>query len=307
MAEPLNEIVPEALAGQRIDRVVAMLSGLSRTEAADLVRDGGVDVDGVRVNRGADRLDAGSEIVIRLPEVSGPVVPAADPSVDVPVVFADEDVIVIDKPADLVVHPGAGHHQGTLVNGLLARFPELDGVGEPDRPGIVHRLDRGTSGLLVVARTVGAYESLVDQLGARTVERRYRTLVWGHPESPRGVIDAPIGRSPRHPTKMAVLTTGKEARTRYEVVRTFTDPVETAEVICRLETGRTHQIRVHLAAIGHSVVGDDRYQGARQSLPLDRPFLHAEHLAFVHPRTGERMAFDAALPADLAVVLARLT
>jgi 23S rRNA pseudouridine1911/1915/1917 synthase len=179
-------------------------------------------------------------------------------------------------------------------------------VGDPLRPGIVHRLDRGTSGLLVVARTAVAYEGLVAQLAARTVQRRYRALVWGHPESPRGLIDAPIGRSPKHPTKMAVTAGGKEARTRYEVEERFARPGETTLVACRLETGRTHQIRVHLAAIGHPVVGDDRYGGVRQSLPTGRPFLHADRLAFDHPATGEALAFDASLPEDLTTVLGHL-
>jgi 23S rRNA pseudouridine1911/1915/1917 synthase len=226
--------------------------------------------------------------------------------VEVPVVHVDDDVIVVDKPADLVVHPGSGNLDQTMVNGLLARFPELATVGDPERPGIVHRLDRGTSGLLVVARTPEAYESLVDQLAERTVERRYRTLVWGHPASPRGVVDAPIGRSPKHPTKMAVTERGKPARTSYEVVRTFDRPVEVAELECRLETGRTHQIRVHLSAIGHSVVGDDRYRGVRESLSCPRPFLHAERLGFAHPVTGDRLTFESPLPADLQAVLDRL-
>ncbi len=306
MTEPLVEEVPAALGGQRIDRVVAMLSGLSRTEAADLVRAGGVRVDGAVATRGADRLEVGARIEIDVPADRGDVRPEPDGSVEVPIVHVDDDVIVVDKPADLVVHPGAGHVDGTLVSGLLARFPELADVGDPARPGIVHRLDRGTSGLLVVARTPLAYESLVGQLAARTVARQYRTLVWGHPDSPRGLIDAPIGRSPKHPTKMAVTSNGKEARTRYEVVSRHLEPSPTAVLTCRLETGRTHQIRVHLAAIGHSVVGDDRYDGVRQTLPVDRPFLHAEHLGFTHPVSGERLSFDSPLPADLQQVLAQL-
>jgi 23S rRNA pseudouridine1911/1915/1917 synthase len=306
MAERLDEELPPALDGQRVDRVVAMLSGLSRTEASALVHDGGVSVDGRVVTRGADRLSAGSRIAIDVPDAVD-TDPVAEPDVVVPVVHEDADVVVVDKPADLVVHPGAGHATGTLVGGLLARYPELVEVGERSRPGIVHRLDRGTSGLMVVARSARAYESLVAQLAARTVERRYRTLVWGHPDSPNGLIDAPIGRSPRQPTKMAVVTDGKEARTRYETVRTFTEPTDLALLTCRLETGRTHQIRVHLAAIGLPVVGDDRYRGVREALVLARPFLHAEHLAFTHPATDERVAFDSPLPADLADVLARLS
>lgn len=297
------ETVPAALDGQRVDRVVAMVTGLSRTDASGLVAAGAVSVDGAVVRRGADRLAEGQVLVIDAPDEVEDPVPAPDPDVEVPVVFVDDDVIVVDKPADLVVHPGAGHHDGTLVNGLLARFPELAEVGQPDRPGIVHRLDRGTSGLLVVARSERAYESLVAQLQARTVHRRYRTLVWGHPESSNGIVDAPIGRSPRHPTRMAVVADGKEARTRYEVVQRYSEPTPTAEVLCRLETGRTHQIRVHLSAIGHAVVGDDRYHGVRESLPCPRPFLHAEHLGFVHPGTGDDVAFDSPLPPDLAGIL----
>ncbi len=297
------EEVPPALAGQRIDRVVAMLTGVSRSAATALVSAGGVEVDGRVASRGADRLEAGSLVVIDAPEVSVAPGPEPEAEVTVPVVFVDDSVIVVDKPDDMVVHPGNGHDRGTMVSGLLARYPDLAAVGAPERPGVVHRLDRGTSGLLVVARTAEAYGSLVAQLAERTVERRYRALVWGHPESVRGLVDAPIGRSPKHPTKMAVVADGKEARTRYEVVQRFTEPVAVALLQCRLETGRTHQIRVHMAAIGHSVVGDDRYRGARESLPVARPFLHAEHLAFDHPVTGERMTFDAPLPEDLDEVL----
>ncbi|MCB0977235.1 MAG: RluA family pseudouridine synthase [Acidimicrobiales bacterium] len=299
------ETVPAALDGERIDRVVAMVTGLSRTEVTALIEAGAVAVDGNTVPRGKDRLREGQELRVIEPEHRS-TRPAPDGHVEVPVVFVDDDVIVVDKPADLVVHPGAGHPDGTLVNGLLALYPEIADVGQPDRPGIVHRLDRGTSGLLAVARSEAAYESLVSQLQERSVLRRYRTVVWGHPESVNGLIDAPIGRSPRHPTRMAVVADGKEARTRYEVERTFDLPAPSAELTCRLETGRTHQIRVHLSAIGHPVVGDDRYQGVRQSLDCPRPFLHAEHLGFLHPVTEEQMAFDSALPDDLTAVLARL-
>lgn len=302
----VHEEVPAALDGQRIDRVVAMLTGVSRTEATDLVRQGGVTVDGAAATRGADRLQVGQMVVIDVPDPVAAELPEPDATVVIPVVFADEHVVVIDKPADLVVHPGAGHRRGTLVSGLLARYPEIVGVGEPERPGVVHRLDRGTSGLLMVARSALAYESLVGQLSARTVDRRYRTLVWGHPDSPRGLIEAPIGRSPKHPTKMAVTSNGKEARTRYEVEQLFTAPSPTAVLTCRLETGRTHQIRVHLSAIGHPVVGDDRYNGVRQTVPTLRPFLHAEQLGFDHPVTAERLTFHSLLPSDLLAVLATL-
>jgi len=298
--------VPDSLVGERIDRIVAMVTDVSRTEAARLVASGAVQLDGVVATRGADRLVAPGELAIELGDEAVASGPVADPDVAVPAVYVDDDVIVVDKPADLVVHPGAGHTTGTLANGLLAAYPEVATVGAPDRPGIVHRLDRGTSGLLMVARSQVAYESLVDQLAERTVDRQYRTIVWGHVESPRGVVDAPIGRSPKHPTKMAITEKGKPARTRYEVVRTYDEPVAVTEVTCRLETGRTHQIRVHMAAIGHSVVGDERYRGVRQSLPCPRPFLHAEMLGFDHPVTGERLEFTSDLPADLVAIRAGL-
>ena len=306
----LSEVVPAALDGQRVDRVVSMLTGVTRAAATELVAVGAVVVDQVAVTRGADRLAVGQELEIDLPERSDPERALPEPDVTVPIVFEDEHLVVVDKPADLVVHPGAGNDRGTLVNGLLARFPELAALGEatdPVRPGIVHRLDKGTSGLLVVARTLEAHESLVAQLTARSVERCYRTLVWGHPESSRGVVDAPIGRSTRQPTKMAVTAGGKEARTSYEVQELFEDPAALALLTCELETGRTHQIRVHLSAIGHPVVGDDRYGGARQSLPSARPFLHAERLAFEHPTSGPPMCFASPLPDDLQAVLAQLS
>ena len=298
--------VPDALDGQRVDRVVAMLTDCSRAEASELVAQGAVRVDGDVVTRGADRLAAGMQLDIDVDDAPRSTVPEGDASVEVAVVHEDADVIVVDKPAGLVVHPGAGHDSGTLVHGLLARYPELASVGDPERPGIVHRLDLGTSGLLAVARTPEAYEGLVAQLAAREVHRQYEALVWGHPDAPRGVVDAPIGRSARHPTKMAVSERGKPARTAYEVVATFDDPVVVAELRCRLETGRTHQIRVHLSAIGHPVVGDDRYGGVRESLPCPRPYLHAAELGFTHPVTGEELHFTSPLPADLAEVRAGL-
>lgn len=298
--------VPESLVGERIDRIVAMVTDVSRTEAARLVAAGAVQLDGTVAKRGADRLVAACEMAIELDEAAPAVALLPDPSIAIPSVYVDDDVIVVDKPADLVVHPGAGHTMGTLANGLVAAYPEIATVGDIERPGIVHRLDRGTSGLLMVARSAVAYESLTEQLAERTVDRQYRTLVWGHVESPRGVVDAPIGRSTKHPTKMAVTEKGKPARTRYEVERAYDEPVAVTELACRLETGRTHQIRVHMAAIGHSVVGDERYRGVRQSLACPRPFLHAEMLGFDHPVSGERLEFTSELPADLAEIRAGL-
>jgi 23S rRNA pseudouridine1911/1915/1917 synthase len=302
----LVAVVPRALDGQRLDRVVAMISGCSRSDAAALVDAGDVTIGGRAVTTRSHRVAEGDELEVATADRSAEVVLAPDPTVDVPLVYEDPDLLVVDKPAGLVVHPGAGQHSGTLVHGLLARYPEIRAVGEPDRPGIVHRLDKGTSGLLLVARSQPAYEALVAMLAARGVERRYRVLVWGAVGSPTGMVDAPIGRSARDRTRMAVTLTGKDARTRYEVVRGFTDPVAVTELRCKLETGRTHQIRVHMASIGHPVVGDTRYGGRRASLPSPRPWLHAEHLALEHPVTGEPLAFDSPLPADLAAVLAGL-
>lgn len=299
--------VPGALAEERVDRVVAMLTDLPRSTVAELVASGKIRVGGRPVTTRSRRVQAGEEIeideadVVRRAQVDLPA-----PEVEVVVVHADDDVVVVDKPAGMVVHPGAGNARGTLAQALLARYPELATVGQPGRGGVVHRLDKGTSGLMVVARTPLAYDALVAQLGAREVGRRYLALVWGCPRPPRGRVDAPIGRSRRDPTRMTVSNQGREARTTYDVTRVFAIPVEAALVACRLETGRTHQIRVHLAAIGHPVVGDARYGGRRNPLACPRPFLHAEELVFDHPSTGERLSFSSALPPDLEAVLAQL-
>ena len=300
------EVVPGPLAGQRLDRVVSMVAGCSRSTAATWITDGLVTVNGAVAAVRSVRLVVDDAVVIDAPDAVETVL-AADPTVEVAVVYADDDVLVVDKPAGLVVHPGAGHVDGTLVQGLLARFPELAGVGDADRPGIVHRLDRGTSGLLMVARTQVAYTALVAALSARSVDRRYDVLVHGHPESDQGIVDAPIGRSSRDPTRMAVSSTGRHARTHYEVIARFDDPAAYTWLSCHLETGRTHQIRVHLAAIGLPVVADTRYGGNKRLLPLDRPFLHAAHLGFDHPVSGKKLTFDASLPRRLQEVIDRLT
>ncbi len=245
----------------------------------------------------------GGEIIELL---SVPLVAELPVAEDVPVEVrhADDDVIVVNKPAGLVVHPGAGHAHGTLVHGLLARFPEIAAVGDPARPGIVHRLDRDTSGLLVVARTGASYEALVAALARHDVDRRYTAVVAGIPSARRGVVDAPIGRAPQRRTRMAVREGGRPSRTVYEVAATWADP-ETALLACTLETGRTHQIRVHLSAIGHPVVGDSAYGGRLSSRGLDlgRPFLHAGRLAFPHPSGSGISAFEEPLPAELEAFL----
>jgi 23S rRNA pseudouridine1911/1915/1917 synthase len=307
--------VPQSLAGVRVDRAVAMLTGVSRAAAAALVATGDVLVDGRAATARSATLAAGGELSVLLPETARePVVP--DPAVPFTVVHEDPTFVVVDKPAGVVVHPGAGNRHGTLVGGLLSRYQDIAGLAgqpcDPARPGIVHRIDRGTSGLLVVARTVDAYRSLAAQMAARTVGRRYVALVAGNVEDDRGMVDAPIGRSQRTPTMMAVSASGRPARTSYEVLQR-TDvlqgrhgPVsaQATLVACSLETGRTHQIRVHLAAIGHPVFGDDRYgRPPRGLVPPGRLFLHASELAIDHPETGERMAWTSALPEDLAEVI----
>ena len=303
-----REVVPPAVEGERLDRVVALLTGLPRARVAELVAAGKVSVDGRPATGRAARVVAGATVEVEVPDAAeDDDVVRPDPSVEVQVLHEDDAVIVVDKPAGLVVHPGAGHRDGTLVGGLLARFPELAGVGDPARPGVVHRLDRGTSGLLVVARTPAAYDDLVVQLAERTVERRYAAVVLGVPAPPSGVVDAPIGRSPRDPTRMAVAATGRPARTHYRVEQAFELPVAAARLVCRLETGRTHQVRVHLSAIGHPVVGDARYGGDRPTLPAPRPCLHAARLGFRHPSTGEAVAFESPLPDDIEEVLGRLS
>jgi len=303
----IEEEIPAALAGERLDRVVALIAECSRSEAHVLLDAGGVWVDGEPHAVGKVRLREGQVVRVDASLLPQPSAPQPDPSVVFTVVHVDEHLIVVDKPAGLVVHPGAGNPDGTLVNGLLAMFPELAEVGEMHRPGIVHRLDVGTSGLLAVARTQRAYHELVDALSNRDVGRVYRALVWGHLANSHGVIDAPIGRDHRDPQRMAVVVDGKPARTRYLVLHEFRRPTEVSTLECRLESGRTHQIRVHLSAIGHPVVGDATYGGVRSGVSSPRPFLHAARLELAHPVTREPLAFDSSLPDDLASIEASLS
>jgi 23S rRNA pseudouridine1911/1915/1917 synthase len=299
--------VPALLGGVRVDRGVAMVADVSRTAATELIAAGRVVVDDVAVTVGRSLLREGSRITVTLPEPGGDRV-MAESQVEFAVVHADAELVVINKPAGLVVHPGAGHTGGTLVGGILSRFPDVgalvdDGICPADRPGIVHRLDKGTSGLMVVARTSAAYENLVAQLADRSMQRRYIALVEGMVVDDRGEVDAPIGRSTRTPTKMAVSSAGRPARTDYTVLERRSEPRELSLVELRLETGRTHQIRVHMAAIGHPVVGDARYGAPDRTLGSGRFFLHAFRLAFAHPGDGQRVEFAAELPTDLAQYL----
>ncbi len=283
-------------AGKRIDVVVAERAGISRSAAATL----SVLVDGVAAAKSL-RLEAGNRVQVEIPDVEASLPPSGE-DIDIEVVYEDPHMIVVSKPAGLVVHPAPGHSGGTLVNALLARDEQPAG-GDQERPGIVHRLDAGTSGLMVVAKTDEAFERLSSMMAAREVKRTYIALVEGVPESEAATIDAPIGRSPRHRKKMAVVAEGREAITHYEVKEALGE-IALLEVV--LETGRTHQIRVHLAEIGHPVIGDPVYGRSRKAaarLGLNRPFLHATRLEMSHPIDGNPLSFESPLPPDLAAAL----
>ncbi len=294
-----HEIVA-ADGGERLDRYLAQQRpDLSRSFIQKLIADGQVTVNG-EIVRASRRLKPGDRIVLRIP----PPAPATAQPEHIPlsIIYEDADLVVIDKPAGLVVHPAAGHQSGTLVNAILAHCPELAsaGVGQAGRPGIVHRLDRDTSGLLVVAKNDRAHRFLSDQFKAHTTEKTYLALVHGHLSPSRGLIDAPIGRDPRHRQRMAVVALGRPAQTAYRVVR-YVGGYTLLEAMP--QTGRTHQIRVHLASIGHPVAGDPAY-GPREGLPgLRRQFLHAARLRIRLPSTGEYAEFTSPLPEDLAVAL----
>jgi len=292
-------VVGRTEAGDRLDVVVARRTDLSRSAVGRRIADGLVLVDGMRAPKSHECAE-GEPIEI-LDPVDVDVAPPPLP----PVRYRDDDVAVIAKPAGLVVHPGAAHHRDTLVDALRAHgFPAVG--SDPSRPGIVHRLDRDTSGLLLVGCSEAGYAGLVEQLASRSVERTYLALVAGHPPQ-RARVDGPIGRSPTDRTRFAIIPGGKPAVTTWERLETIDSP-RAALLACRLETGRTHQIRVHASTAGHPVAGDARYGGGPlgRSLGLDRMFLHAARLGFRHPVTGEPMAFAEPLPADLAAVLDRL-
>jgi len=301
-------IVSVADAGQRLDRwLAARLPELSRARLQTLIEGGRVTVGG-RARKAAYRVRAGERVEAEIPPAEAQELrPEALP---LEVVYEDDAVLVVNKPAGMVMHPGAGHAGGTLAAAVLAHAPETARVGGQRRPGIVHRLDKGTSGLLVVAKTRPAYDSLVAQLAARTVARRYLVVVHGLPTPSDGVIDAPIGRHPRDRVRMAVRPPGQGRRavTRYRVLERF-PAVPAAYLEARLETGRTHQIRVHLAARGHPVLGDDTYRPRslpRPDLDPEGLALHAAELGFVHPLTGQPVAFAVAPPPRMARLLARL-
>lgn len=290
------------LDGERLDRAVSMLWDCSRSEASTLIAAGEVRLDDEVVTTKSRRVVAGDAIELRVAAPTGPALPLPQGDLELDVVDEDESIIVIDKAAGMVVHPAPGHPDGTLVNALLARYPELAEVGEPQRPGIVHRLDRDTSGLMVVARTQAAYEALVDAMAEHRVDRRYLALVHGRPETRQGTIEAPVGRSRRDPLRMAVTQAGRSATTHYSLNATWHEPAVSLLDLA-LETGRTHQIRVHLASLGWYVVGDPTYGRPLPGHPLSRPFLHAVALGFAHPADGHEVAYASPLATELQGVL----
>ena len=306
--------VPDDSDGLRLDRfLVSLLPEQSRSQIQRLIKEGHVRVAG-REAKANQPVKIGQEIIVDAP---APVDPAPQPeALPLPILYQDHDLIVIDKPAGMVVHPAAGHASGTLVNALLHHVDDLSGIGGEKRPGIVHRLDRGTSGLMVVAKHDSAHEELARQFEAREVEKEYIGLVWGEVMAGRR-IDAAIGRDPSNRKKMSSTTSKRMRRTREAVTRIvraehFGRTLTLANVA--IHTGRTHQIRVHLSTIGHPIVGDALYGGVHRRVPgdlravthLDRPFLHAARLVFRHPEDERRMEFTSELPADLQRVLDEL-
>ncbi len=306
-------------AGERLDRVLAAGTALSRTRLKALIQDGAVTVGPRTIRDPGYRVNAGDILAVLVPPAA-PAEPMGE-AIALNVVYEDDDLIVIDKPAGLVVPPAAGHASGTLVNALIAHCGNsLSGIGGVKRPGIVHRLDKDTTGLMVVAKNDAAHRSLAAQFAdhGRTgaLKRGYLALVWGVPDRPKGSIDAPIERHPRARDKMAVRDGGREAVTHWQLLERYdgADGRPVASLLaCRLETGRTHQIRVHMAHIGHPLLGDDAYGpgfktkathlspvGRDALAALGRQALHAYLLGFEHPATGELLEFRAELPADLA-------
>ncbi len=285
--------------GLRFDKALATVAGFSRSIARVMIDGGEATLNG---ESAAPRsiVRSGDRIAFTPPEAEQAIVADADVSFDV--IEERSDYLVISKPPGLVVHPGTGVRTGTLVHGLLARYPEINGVGQPGRWGIVHRLDRDTSGLMLVARTEAGYEALSRLIRSRAVRRTYQALLVGAFEMATGTIDAAIRRDPDAPMRMAISTDGRAARTHYRRIESL-GPVTLMEV--ELETGRTHQIRVHFASIGHPVVGDPVY-GKRDPVAVPRIFLHALRLEFADPFAAEDVAFETELPHDLAAVLTEL-
>ncbi len=274
---------------QRLDVFTADISQITRSRAGSLIRDGQVLVDGQVQKKSGFRLRSGSVVTVIIPDAAPARVEAED--IDLKILYQDEDVAVVFKPSGMVVHPAAGNESGTLVNALMMHLDHLSGIGGEIRPGIVHRIDKDTSGLLLVAKNDRAHVSLSEQIKAHTVHRAYKAIVIGGMKQDEGEIDAPIGRHPTDRKRMAIVSDGREARTHWQVLQ----PLRGATLIeARLTTGRTHQIRVHMASIGHPVLGDPVYGPKRSPYPVTGgQLLHAYRIGFVHPTTKEEMLFEA--------------
>ena len=297
MSEVRTLPLPDGLDGLRLDVALSRLFGFSRTSAADLVDAGSVTVDGREVNK-SERVRGGAVLEVTLPAAE-PTVAVAEPVAGLVVVYEDDDIVVVDKPVGVAAHPSPGWSGPTVIGGLAAAGHRVSTSGAAERQGVVHRLDVGTTGLMVVAKSELAYSVLKDAFRNRDVDKRYAALVQGHPDPTRGTIDAPIDRHPTHDYKWAVVAGGRDSITHYETVEAF----RAATLLdVRLETGRTHQIRVHMAAIHHPCVGDLTY-GADPTLAarlgLDRQWLHAKALRFAHPRDGRPLEFERPPPTDL--------
>ena len=294
-------VVTEEHLGVRLDAWIStQMPDISRTRATELVRDGLVLVNG-ETKKAKYKPQLRDEIEVSVPDVEALEIITEDLNLDI--VYEDVDVAVVNKPSGMVVHPAPGHGRGTLVNGLMYAIKDLSGIKGAVRPGIVHRIDKDTSGLLMVAKNDKAHESLSDQLKAKTVKREYIALVHGVIDHDLGKIDAPIGRDPKDRIRFAVVEGGKESITHFEVLQRF--PAYTL-IKCRLETGRTHQIRVHMRYIGHSLVGDPLY-GPRKTEKSDfGQYLHAKTIGFNHPETNEFLEFQTELPAEFVAFLDEL-
>ncbi|MCI0777407.1 MAG: RluA family pseudouridine synthase [Chloroflexi bacterium] len=287
--------------GERLDVFVARsIPELTRSRASKLIDEGLVSVDGTQASKVSKKLSAGQRVAVTIPP---PKPTKIEPeAMLLTIVYEDGDLLVVDKPAGMAVHPSPGHSSHTLVNGILAHCDDLSGIGGVKRPGIVHRLDKDTSGLIIVAKNDAAHVSLARQLKERKVEKMYVALVEGCVTPPEGRIEAPIARDVKHRRRMAVVENGRDARTSYRVLREIG---RRTLLEVRPQTGRTHQIRVHLASIGHPITGDALY-GRRGDAPVARQFLHARRLVFLHPRTGERLELEAPLAEDLQQALEAL-
>ena len=298
----LHFIISESEAGQRLDSTLAVVAGITRSQARRWI-----DADRVRVNdrscRASQSVQVGDDLDVTPPDLAKSTLEPE--AIALNVLYEDEDLIVIDKPAGMVVHPAPGHSSGTLVHALLHHCDNLAGIGGVERPGIVHRLDRGTSGVLVAAKSDEAHHHLAEQFHEHTIDRVYRAVVRGAPRASEGRVDRAIGRHPKDRKRMSVRGTApREAQTVWRVTQRFTKS-QRAVLDIFPETGRTHQIRVHLASIGLPIVGDTVYGRSRnQRAELGRPALHAVALGFSHPRSGKSMRFTAPLPADLTLLLA---